>query len=719
MGFGRYLSQIPNGNSVMDPCTGRPWSGLGHIDPAGGGPRNAFGIAFATNGRAWNQGLCMADSDNDGLTNGQELGDPTCSWRPGTQPQGGATSHPEAERLQFLREQDRLQQQLQQNLIENPLRIRQEGQRPRFNIAPTDNQNRGNQNVPSAIGQNLPTAQAPGSTSAQSELERRLIEQQRILALQQQEILRLQQQQLRQQSQQQQPQGLQQQQQQPQGLQQQSQPPQQQISRNQENLMRQFQQNLQTQFNQPPPTSNQLVQPGQGPQGANIQVPATPPAMPRLPPGSQGRINSTGQNLNLPPPGQGSTNNMPPPPLPLATQPQGQPASFQCTGISNPDTGSWTLKIPKARVPNEQDSYICSEYDFTVPGDFHMIAIQPIIDNPDVISAVKLFACDEDFTQNQITYPYYCNPLPKAKCRNLLSISTKTDSGTCYPSNAGIKIGRNGYKRFIVQLHWVNPNRRQGLTDSSGLKLYYTNQMRQYDIGSKLVQYVGFNIPQSTPGHTVSATCPSECTSQQVKQPSVNVFQTIHQMNNYNPPKQILPGDDLRLSCVYDTQGANSSVRSGSENNDELCSAFLLYYPKLNWDSYSCEKYKAVDMCKLDVAGATVNGCDYTGLLNTLQYDSFSADMLANCTRVCSCTPGCNTISNYAKNHPCFTGDFIEIHNYRLARNMGSSDRLQNLLKSMDLAKDDIIVWSKSFILQTVFFFQIAVLSWFKFIMTN
>lgn len=51
LGFGRYLSEIPNGNRVMDPCTGRPWSGLGHIDPVGGGPRNAFGIAFATNGR--------------------------------------------------------------------------------------------------------------------------------------------------------------------------------------------------------------------------------------------------------------------------------------------------------------------------------------------------------------------------------------------------------------------------------------------------------------------------------------------------------------------------------------------------------------------------------------------------------------------------------------------------------------------------------------------
>lgn len=42
--------------------------------------RNAFGKAFADAGHTWTQDLCNADSDGDGQTNGQELGDPCCTW---------------------------------------------------------------------------------------------------------------------------------------------------------------------------------------------------------------------------------------------------------------------------------------------------------------------------------------------------------------------------------------------------------------------------------------------------------------------------------------------------------------------------------------------------------------------------------------------------------------------------------------------------------------
>lgn len=36
---------------------------------------------FAAAGHAWTQELCQADSDGDGYSNGQELGDPGCTVR--------------------------------------------------------------------------------------------------------------------------------------------------------------------------------------------------------------------------------------------------------------------------------------------------------------------------------------------------------------------------------------------------------------------------------------------------------------------------------------------------------------------------------------------------------------------------------------------------------------------------------------------------------------
>ncbi len=77
-----FLRLIPNAERVLDP-DGRPWLAVGHAQPSPdpAAPhmrfmRNAFGDAFLREGREWTLRLCMSDSDGDGLTNGEELGDP-------------------------------------------------------------------------------------------------------------------------------------------------------------------------------------------------------------------------------------------------------------------------------------------------------------------------------------------------------------------------------------------------------------------------------------------------------------------------------------------------------------------------------------------------------------------------------------------------------------------------------------------------------------------
>ena len=67
-----YVAMLPNGANV----TG--FAAIGHVDPAGGGARNAFGQDFWgawTNKYGWNATFCCIDSDKDGQTNGMELGD--------------------------------------------------------------------------------------------------------------------------------------------------------------------------------------------------------------------------------------------------------------------------------------------------------------------------------------------------------------------------------------------------------------------------------------------------------------------------------------------------------------------------------------------------------------------------------------------------------------------------------------------------------------------
>ena len=95
-----YVALIPNGTVIS--CV------TCHVnaDPATDGTtRNGFGLAWRNNtpNRVWNSLLASLDSDGDGFTNGQELGDPTGSWvagnanPPGTAfNPGDATSSPPA-----------------------------------------------------------------------------------------------------------------------------------------------------------------------------------------------------------------------------------------------------------------------------------------------------------------------------------------------------------------------------------------------------------------------------------------------------------------------------------------------------------------------------------------------------------------------------------------------------------------------------------------------
>lgn len=94
-----FKDKIPNARSV--PC----WEGatncvdfcdgVGHQSCSGGDARNEFGLAFKTAGFSWTTELCQADSDGDGFTNGQELGDPCCEWTAGgVAAAGDAVSHP-------------------------------------------------------------------------------------------------------------------------------------------------------------------------------------------------------------------------------------------------------------------------------------------------------------------------------------------------------------------------------------------------------------------------------------------------------------------------------------------------------------------------------------------------------------------------------------------------------------------------------------------------
>lgn len=88
-----FVALVPNGANVPGV------KAIGHSDGTGAGEEdtvNDFGKAFEEAGEKWTTELCQADTDGDGQTNGQELGDPCCVWSEGDTPRWtDGVSHPD------------------------------------------------------------------------------------------------------------------------------------------------------------------------------------------------------------------------------------------------------------------------------------------------------------------------------------------------------------------------------------------------------------------------------------------------------------------------------------------------------------------------------------------------------------------------------------------------------------------------------------------------
>lgn len=96
--YGYYRDAMPNGRRIPcdSSCAGY-CEGFGHIlnsgaDSCSGGGEHPFhylskfGNAWQNNGMVWNKEMCKIDSDGDGESNGDEMGDPCCVWKTGSVP---------------------------------------------------------------------------------------------------------------------------------------------------------------------------------------------------------------------------------------------------------------------------------------------------------------------------------------------------------------------------------------------------------------------------------------------------------------------------------------------------------------------------------------------------------------------------------------------------------------------------------------------------------
>jgi hypothetical protein len=214
------------------------------------------------------------------------------------------------------------------------------------------------------------------------------------------------------------------------------------------------------------------------------------------------------------------------------------------------------------------------------------------------------------------------------------------------PPNVGGPLGVNGFKSFQLEIHYNNPWLDSGTLDSSGVRIYYTSELRPQEfgmlqLGDPFVSLYGQPVGDGFVQHTFD--CPASCSSLALKEPITVVREWLHMhrtgqsMLNYQirddsilrvgqsqyyvfdqqggyavpqEPFQIEPGDSFRTTCQYKSNGTLFGISS----QEEMCMVFILYYPRQQISAlgmelpYMCGRELPISACnssweKVDLQG--------------------------------------------------------------------------------------------------------------------
>ncbi|XP_055862377.1 tyramine beta-hydroxylase-like [Biomphalaria glabrata] len=372
---------------------------------------------------------------------------------------------------------------------------------------------------------------------------------------------------------------------------------------------------------------------------------------------------------------------------------------FVCPGKNESGVKNAALHVPtNTTVPPKQTTYMCQMFNLETllqNGTYHMVAVEPIIGNVDVLHHMVLFGCED--SQEMINGPYECGMVASPSCQMFISVWTVGLAGDCAHPLAGIKLGQGGYKKIAIQLHWNNPSKRSDWVDSSGMRIYYTPHLRTYDAGIIVAGAQGFVLPPRRASITITSTCTSGCTRNLIKAP-INVTMAWNHMHyagvqmsievkrnnvhylymtndpvySYDSPQvytytsqpiQLLPGDEVTTRCTYTTANRNSSTLFGEGTYDEMCYGFISYYPKDNfWGGYCLSGGQDISYC--DQQQMNDLGCPTMMYYFSEQYVNGSLEyrgLVQNCQSFSPCLEECvQYVAQLTQSNACFKGDVFE-----------------------------------------------------------
>ncbi|XP_054617093.1 DBH-like monooxygenase protein 2 homolog isoform X3 [Dunckerocampus dactyliophorus] len=181
-------------------------------------------------------------------------------------------------------------------------------------------------------------------------------------------------------------------------------------------------------------------------------------------------------------------------------------------------------------IPPDDTYYYCKVMQLSpLDTKHHIYQFQPVIEHPDLVHHMLLYSCPPLVTTPSEGKCYQGNA--RDACLGVVAAWAVGGGVFALPENAGIPIGGGDNGAFyMLQIHYNNPNKESGRTDSSGMRLLYTDQLRQYDVGIlttgvSVSAHTFYSIPPRANAFRAYAVCNTSLFSQIINPvPDLQVF---------------------------------------------------------------------------------------------------------------------------------------------------------------------------------------------------
>lgn len=247
-----------------------------------------------------------------------------------------------------------------------------------------------------------------------------------------------------------------------------------------------------------------------------------------------------------------------------------------------------------------------------------IVRYEPLFSSPEsrkFITAMKLYECKGGFESYD---DQECSEHLKMerKCFTVVATWSGGSEGFTFPADVGYPITEST-EHFLLEVHYQFMG-KSSVDDSSGFRIFHTQNRRKFDAGTLSIAIRPNFLHIIAPGFKrvfSLAQCTPDCTQKALAPEGINVFgvnmqthslgrkikvgivrngiemEPIAQESNlisayienrvFSKVKKILPGDHITVECTYNTFKREQFTLGGDSADEEICTATLMYYPKM------------------------------------------------------------------------------------------------------------------------------------------